>query len=681
MAKYKFEDIFDKSRIDQILRNFTKFNGIANAIIDLDGNIISANAWKDACTKFHRVNKITQKRCHESDTELSISLKKGDKYSVYICKNGLVDVAVPLLVDNTHIANFFIGQFFIEEPVIADFEKLADEVGFEKEKYIEAIKKVPVVSEEKIKTIADFLTSLVTEIGEYGLAKLKLLELNSELNDHREHLEELVAKRTRDLEDALVTAEKASQAKSNFLANMSHEIRTPMNAILGFSEVLSARIMDPQLSRFAETIFNNATALLNLINDILDLSKVEAGKLELQYAPISITNLMKDIKLIFQQKIEDKGLGLHINIDENVPNYLTLDLLRIKQILINLINNAIKFTEKGYISVSISSIASQTSNQVNLQIIVEDTGIGVAPSQHKKIFGAFEQSEGQDICEFGGTGLGLAITKQLITMMNGTITLESDIGKGAKFIIKLHDIEKFDDEENISSAEKDTRTPSSGIVFASSLILICDDVPFNRELIKTYLEDFDFTILEASNGKEALQITKKRKPSLILLDMKMPVMDGFEASRLIKSDPTTATIPIVAVTASVLKSEEKLVRRYCDDFIRKPINRSVLLKSIMNFIEYKVMDSEEIKNLKAEKDLTLLKTDFNNLPHFLLEDIYTTLDSENSKQRLFSLFHELSLYNDKLAEKLHTILANDNEKYIKEFFVKELKEIIKGNKS
>ena len=671
MARYKFEEIFDVERLHRILDNFSKFNGLANAIIDLEGNIISACGWKDACTKFHRVNPITSKRCLESDTELLASLNKGNKYTDYICKNGLVDVAVPLYVADEYLANFFIGQFFYEPPDIERFEKLADEVGFDKKEYIDAIKRVPVVPRARARMIAEFLAELVMEIGGYGVTRLELVELNDELNEHRKHLEDLVCERTSDLEEAVQKAEAANQAKSEFLANMSHEIRTPMNAILGFAEILHNKIKEPELAHHTETILTSAKALLSLINGILDLSKVEAGKLELQYSAVSLTRLLDEVRMIFMQKVLEKGLDFNFQISDDIPQYLMLDPVRIKQILINMIGNSIKFTDDGYISVTVtvSSAAEREGGKIDLSLAVEDTGIGIPADQLDIIFDAFEQTKGQDEVLYGGTGLGLAITRRLVEMMGGTITVSSEVGVGTKFVVALQGVEITSEEDQPAMTDDEKLNKILPVRFQPAKILVCDDIIFNRELIIGFLEEFDFTIFEAVNGREALEIAGREHPDLILLDMKMPVMDGYQASDILKNTEETAEIPIVAITASALKNDEELIRRVCDGYLRKPIGRSQLILEIMNFLPYESIKKSE-NSAKRFVDINH-KVEFAKVPKYLQDDIFSLLSSEKiTKESFRELLLEVSIYSGLLAEELDRLTDEENYEEIRRLLTK-----------
>ncbi|MCP4111113.1 MAG: response regulator [Desulfobacteraceae bacterium] len=385
------------------------------------------------------------------------------------------------------------------------------------------------------------------------------------------------------LKQAKEAAEDASIAKSEFLANMSHEIRTPMNAILGFTEILARKIKDRQQKEYLESIRSSGRSLLKLINNILDLSKVEAGKLDLEYSAVDIISVFKEIKQMFFRKIKDKGLDFHVNIDPDLPKSLMLDETRLRQVLLNLIGNAVKFTESGYIRLSVNSLLSDESDDfLDLVVLVEDTGIGISEEERENIFEPFEQQKGQSHARFGGTGLGLSITRRLVEMMGGDIFVTGDMGKGSIFNIIIGNVEIPSYFE--SPEPKDTQADIDAMKFEKSLILIADDIEINRKLLKEYLEDYDFSFLEAKNGQETVELAKQHHPNLVLMDMKMPVINGYKATQIIKHDTDTTDIPIIAVTASVMKTQEKRIESLCDGYLRKPVSKNELVIELSRFL-------------------------------------------------------------------------------------------------
>lgn len=381
-------------------------------------------------------------------------------------------------------------------------------------------------------------------------------------------------------------AEAANKAKSEFLANMSHEIRTPMNAILGFTEILSEKVQNPALNGYVESIQVSGKTLMRLINDILDLSKIDAGKLELQAKATNISSIFKDIHQIFSFKTREKGLEFNLEIDANLPQTVMIDETRLRQILLNLVGNAVKFTSSGSITLSACKISSQKdSSKIDLYFSVADTGIGIPREQLQLIFDAFQQQKGQIHAQFGGTGLGLTITKRLVTMMGGSITVESDVGHGAVFQVWINDVAVASLLEDTPS--KPVQQPVPDISFSKARLLVVDDVALNRDLIGSVLQGTDLEVLEASTGYEAIDIAKEATPDLILMDLKMPEMDGYTAIKLLKQDPETKTIPIVVLTASVMQGEKKrIIEMGAQGMLNKPVSKTNLLCTLSDYLPH-----------------------------------------------------------------------------------------------
>jgi signal transduction histidine kinase/CheY-like chemotaxis protein/sensor domain CHASE-containing protein len=380
-------------------------------------------------------------------------------------------------------------------------------------------------------------------------------------------------------------AESANRAKSEFLANMSHEIRTPLNSVLGFSELLQERITDPKLKTYLDAIDTGGRALLHLIDDILDLSKIEAGRLEIQPGPVNLRRLGQDVMSIFARKAEQQDTALHVDIDDSVPQVVLLDELRIRQILFNLVGNAVKFTDHGTVRLSIQAVrphASAPSSAVHLAFAVQDTGIGIPPEEHARIFEAFSQQSGQSTRKYGGTGLGLAITQRLVKAMNGTISLESERGKGSMFEVYLQDV-----LVNASATPSPAHTKSAvPLQFQRATVLVVDDVPHNRELARGLLQGRNLQVITAENGREGLDAAVAHHPDLILMDLKMPVMDGFEATQLIRATPAISKVPIIAVTASSLKEDDhSIAKAGFDAFLRKPFRKDSLFREMARFLK------------------------------------------------------------------------------------------------
>lgn len=399
-------------------------------------------------------------------------------------------------------------------------------------------------------------------------------------------LEILVDKRTFELNVAREEADRANKAKSDFLANMSHEIRTPMNSILGFSEILLGREKNKENIKYLQSIYTNGKSLLTIINDILDISKVESGKMELNYSAISLENLFRETEMIFRHRIEDRGLTLCLEYDKNIPEALILDETRMRQILLNLVGNAIKFTSKGSITIKAKKIKDS-----DIELSIEDTGKGIPANEIENIFEAFTQVKGQKIEEFGGTGLGLLITKKLVELMNGYIRVESEEGKGAKFIITLKDVETAT-YDMVRPIVENLDNEKGNIKFEPAKIIIADDIGYNRELIKGFLKDYNFEFIEACNGIEALELTKVNIPDIILLDIKMPGKSGYEVVEELKEDNSTKNIPVIIITASLMKSDEQNIDMMFGSYLRKPLKKADLINELIKYLNHTIIEKQ-----------------------------------------------------------------------------------------
>jgi len=387
-----------------------------------------------------------------------------------------------------------------------------------------------------------------------------------------------------ELRSATEKAIKANQAKSEFLANMSHEIRTPMNAILGFSDILNNLITDPTQRYYLNAIHRSGKTLLQLINDILDLSKIEAGKFTLQYKPVAVKTIVNDIQLIFSQKAADKNIELSVFFDEKLPDTLLLDEIRLRQVLLNLVGNAIKFTEQGFIKILVT-IFEITAETVNLNIEICDSGIGIPQDQQDKIFAAFTQQENQSV-KFGGTGLGLTISKRLAELMDGSIGVKSEVGKGSCFNIQLNQVQVLTDV--IKEKPEEFICLPKMLHFQPAKILLVDDIAMNRQLIVSYFAELpELTFIEAETGEQALSLVSQQQFDLILMDRRLPNMNGDEVCQYIKALPNYTTIPIIMISASVLAIDKSQPHFY-DLQLSKPVNKTKLLNAMQSFLTFSV---------------------------------------------------------------------------------------------
>ncbi len=504
-----------------------------------------------------------------------------------------------------------------------------------------------------------------------------VLDISSfkEIQSDKELLENLVGERTAALETAALEAVRANRAKSVFLANMSHEIRTPLNAILGFATILER---DPSISpkqRDAlRTISRSGKHLLELINDILSMSKIEAGKLSLHTAPFSPSQLLEDLASVFRSQAASKGVAFEVEKGEALPQQLLGDEAKVRQICVNLLGNAVKFTQEGNIVLKAHTekddrkeslregIREDAQEEKSLYLVVEvkDTGPGIPSEELPRIFEAFRQAEGGE--HAGGTGLGLSITKSLVQFMGGAITAESTLGEGSSFRFRIPLKE---------STLKESDLPNTFQLMAKLeqnrepvRILVVDDSRDNREFLRALLEPQGFLLMEGTNGIEALEMLESWEPHLILMDIRMPLMDGYEAIRKIRKNPAHGDLPVIAVTARSFEEDAQAIRLAgATDYLSKPFTPEslfALLGKYLNLEDALHQEQQDFSSLERERSLS--REDLAKIPRDLLSSMKQAVH-EGDMKSLEELVREVQQLDSLRGAQLQDLLEQyDYEK-------------------
>ncbi len=468
------------------------------------------------------------------------------------------------------------------------------------------------------------------------------------------------------IREEMERANNANRAKSEFLANMSHEIRTPMNAILGFSEALYHRIKSVENKKMVESILSGGKLLLSLINDILDLAKIEAGKLELMLQAVSPAMILEETRLLFSAKAHKKGLDFIVDIDKDMPSALEMDETRIKQIIFNLISNAIKFTHNGHVRLS-AHFDPAGADTGTLTIQVEDTGIGIPKDQLDNIFEDFQQLSPDATRKYEGTGLGLSICKRLVEKMNGHIQIRSTEGEGSVFEVTLPDISISE----LSPEQRFELTVNETIEFNPALVLVVDDVKSDIDMVESLLISLGLDVIHALNGRDALEILADKKPDMILLDTRMPEMNGYEILQILKSHPDYKHILVIAYSATIPGYTSTPLSRLFNGNILKPVSRKILVEELTRHLPYNITSQQP-----THQSPELVETLDNLSPDLLLKLPEILEELQNTYLPQWKLIkNQLVIFKiEDFGQKLLNLAATNDFPYLLQYAQKLIRE-------
>ena len=574
-----------------------------------------------------------------------VTIYSSEKIIIDKLKFNAIGVIISAIINSIgfFIIFIFISRNLLSKP-LTELTRVAEQLQLDN---LENIKvDVRTKGNNELKVLGDAFNGMVQN----------LLQTRSELYKNKESLELRVAERTTELSVAKEQAEQANRAKSAFLANMSHELRTPLNAVLGFAQLLKlAPDVSEQQSESLNIITRSGEHLLNLINNILDISKIESGHVLLEESATDLHQLIQEMKSLMYVKAKEKGLDFSLVVSPNLPHHAQVDAGKLRQVLINLLGNAIKFTQSGGVTLQARVADLGSAQSARVRFDVKDTGPGIREQDLGRLFQPFEQLANQQTAE-PGTGLGLTICKQYIELMHGQLDVSSEPGKGSVFYFEIP-VALLPDED-VPTEIRHGRVTGIEEGPQGLRILIVEDQPENRLLLFKLLEPLGFELRQACNGQEAVEQFEQWHPQLIWMDIRMPVMDGREATRRIKQTEAGANTKIIALTAHALEDERReILASGCDDFLRKPYRDTEIFAALTKHLGIRFRYADEHHPDIEQRVCELCSDQLRALPQEITDELLKAAELLDSA-RMLKVIHRIGDTDLVLANRLRDMVKN-----------------------
>lgn len=699
-------------------RQFYKSVVVVWLALSIVSVVLAAISWTRVPQRVAEVRQIQEIRDLLNQTRRSLTEAESGAHAFIISKND--DFLSPLGDAKTNLPAQFnrLVELVKDDPdslaLIAKLQanvelrlsQLDDIVALRRDNFTNAI---AAVSSEEGKALMDKISAQSSILSKSFTRKLAISRVESDAEYRRAYLSSLIAgilgiaaglmalwlshltskhqQRERELMSAKLHAEHSNQEKTSFLATMSHEIRTPMNAILGFSELLQRDLENSRHAQQVQAIRNSSISLMQLINDILDMSKIEAGALQLRPEPTDAREICDFIRTLFSEPATKKGIKLEYHAGANLPRALLIDRIRLRQILVNLIGNAVKFTDKGSVDIRIAC-ERESGSKVTLIIEVMDTGVGIPQDKLDAIFRPFVQAGAFRDKEKQGSGLGLSIVKRLVETMGGTVTVASVLGQGSAFHLRFPGVPvsaRLPESEKVSTDAVDVDFND----LQPSMLLVVDDNETNRQLIAGIFAGTHHQLIFGADGPEAVAKAKETTPDMILMDIRMPGMDGYQTLAEIRKISGLEMVPCIAVTASTMPEDDKALTEKFSGYVLKPFTRRQMFDELAEFLPRNVKkpangNGHEFENEMVEPVPRALISELRELivaPWPTIRDSVAIKESRAFGQRLHSLGQQwhcppLAGYGEKILNDAENYSVTDLEKHLGEFenLVEQLEE-------